>query len=160
MERATDILKIRYAISTFGVDAMCSHSRYVHELFPNGKVTYGHYEKGTRKAIEKDKTRRATAEDFTKLCAELNACIESADRQQMYMDDTGAEVKLYRPFGRVNTMDHGCGNAGTDVGRIITKNYIFGRAGMRWRRLRNRIIISVLPIGTYHFVSLSQKSGL
>ena len=35
MERATDILKIRYAISTFDVDAMCSHSRYVYELYPD-----------------------------------------------------------------------------------------------------------------------------
>ena len=131
MERATDILKIRYAISTFDVDAMCSHSRYVYELYPDGKVTYGHYEKETSKAIEKDETHRATAEDFTRLCADLNACIESADRQQFYVDDTGAEVKIYRPFGRVDTMDRGYGNADTDVGQIIT-NYIFTTAGMSW----------------------------
>ena len=131
MEKATDILKIRYAISTFDVDAMCSHSRYVYELYPDGKVTYGHYEKGTRKAVDKDESHQATANDYQKLCAELNACVASADRQEWYVDDCSAEVKIYRAFGRVDTMDRGYGNADTDVGQLIAK-YIYTTAGMRW----------------------------
>ena len=131
MEKATDILKIRYAISTFDVDAMCSHSRYVYELYPDGKVTYGHYEKRTRKAVDKDESHQATADDYQKLCAELNACVTSADRQEWYVDDCSAEVKIYRAFGRVDTMDRGYGNADTDVGQLITK-YIYTTAGMSW----------------------------
>ena len=131
MEKATDILKIRYAISTFDVDAMCSHSRYVYELYPDGKVTYDHYEKGTRKAVAKDESHQATADDYQKLCAELNACVASADRQEWYVDDCSAEVKIYRAFGRVDTMDRGYGNADTDVGQLITK-YIYTTAGMNW----------------------------
>ena len=131
MEKVTDILKIRYAISTFDVDAMCSHSRYVYELYPDGKVTYGHYEKGTRKAVDKDASHQATADDYQKLCAELNACVASADRQEWYVDDCSAEVKIYRAFGRVDTMDRGYGNADTDVGQLITK-YIYTTAGMSW----------------------------
>ena len=131
MEKATDILKIRYAISTFDVDAMCSHSRYVYELYPDGKVTYGHYKKGTRKAVDKDESHQATADDYQRLCAELNACVASADRQEWYVDDCSAEVKIYRAFGRVDTMDRGYGNADTDVGQLIAK-YIYTTAGMRW----------------------------
>ena len=110
---------------------MCSHSRYVYELYPDGKVTHGLYEKGTRKAIENNETRQATADDYRKLCAELNACITSADRQSLYIDDSSAEVKIIRPFTRVETMDRGYGNADTDVGRII-EDYIFKKAGMKW----------------------------
>ena len=129
MEKVTNILKIRYVIRTFDLDAMRSHSRYVYELFPDGKVTYGHYEKGTRKPEEKRETHQATKNDYQKLCAALNACIASADRQNRYVDDCAAEVKIHRAFGRVETMDRGYGNEGTDVGQLITE-YIFTTAGI------------------------------
>lgn len=131
MTKANDILKIRYVVSPFDIEAMCSHSRYVYELFPDGKVTYGHYEKGNRKAVDTTESTKATAEDYAKLCDELNACIEAADRQEWYVDDCAAEVKIYRPFGRTDTMDRGYGNGDTDVSQIISK-YIYGTAGMNW----------------------------
>ena len=131
METATDILKIRYAINTFDVETMRSHSRYVYELYPDGKVTYCHYEKGIRTAIDKNETHQATADDYRQLCAELNACIASADRLEMYIDDCSADVKIYRAFGRIDTMDRGYGNADTDVGQLITK-YIYTTAGMKY----------------------------
>lgn len=132
MENVTNILKIRYVIRTFDLDVMCSHSRYVYELFPDGKVTYGHYEKGTRKPEEMRETHQATKDDYQKLCAELNACVASADRQNWYVDDCTAKVKIYHAFGHVETMDRGYGNEGTDVGQLITE-YIFTTASMsRW----------------------------
>lgn len=122
-------LKVRYTISTFDVDAMCSHSRRTYELFPDGKIVCSHYEKGIRKAIEKYESHNATADDFQKLCDELDECMNTADRQEWYVDDCSAEVKIYRQYGRVDTMDRGYGNAETDIGRIIT-NYIYAIAGM------------------------------
>ena len=110
---------------------MCSHSRYVYELFPDGKVAYGHYEKGSRSAVASSESTKATADAFAKLCDEINACIATADRQKRYVDDCSAEVKIYRQFGRTETMDRGYGNDDTDVGRIIS-TYIFGTAGMSW----------------------------
>lgn len=130
MDKIADILKIRYVIRIFDLDAMCSHGRYVYELFPDGKVTHAHYEKGTRKPKEKGETHQATKDDYQKLCAELNACIASADRQNWYVDDCDAEVKIYHAFGRIETMDRGYGNEGTDVGQLLTE-YIYTTGGMR-----------------------------
>lgn len=48
MEKATDILKIRYTVSPFDLETTSSHSRYVYELFPDGKVSYTH----TKEVIE------------------------------------------------------------------------------------------------------------
>ena len=131
MEKANDIIKIRYTISLFDVAAMRSHTRYVYELYPDGKVSFAHYERGNRKPEATDEKHTASASDFMQLVADLNACIETADRDEMYVDDTGAEAIIYRPFGRTDTMDRGYGNGEIDVGQLIS-NYIYGVGGYRW----------------------------
>ena len=130
MEKESDIIKIRYTISLFDVAAMRSHTRYVYELYPDGKVSFTHYEKGNRKPKATDEKHTATAIDFMQLSADLNACIETADRDEMYVDDTSAEAIIYRPFGRTDTMNRGYGNGKTDIGQLIS-NYIYGVGGYR-----------------------------
>ena len=128
MEKANDIIKIRYTISLFDVASLRAHTRYVYELYPDGKVSFAHYEKGIRKPEATDEKRTASASDFMQLSAELSACIETADRVEMYDDDTGAEAIIYRPFGRIDTMGRGYGNSETNIGQLLSK-YIYGVGG-------------------------------
>ena len=128
MKKENDIQRIRYTVSTFDLETMNSHTRYVYQLIPDGTVTFAHYEKGNRKPESKSEKHIATALDYEMLCAKLNACIEAADRNNLYADDTAVEVKLFRLYDRTDTMDRGYGNENTDVGRLIAE-YIFDTAG-------------------------------
>ena len=92
MEKANDIIKIRYTISLFDVAAMRSHTRYVYELYPDGKVSFAHYERGNRKPEATDEKHTASASDFMQLVADLNACIETADRDEMYEDEDDEDL--------------------------------------------------------------------
>lgn len=125
-----DILKIRYTVTAFDYIQMQANSiRHVYELFPDGKVTYACFERGSRKAIRKSESHSASADDYRKLCEALNACIDSADRMEQYIDDSSAEVTIFRPFGRIDTMDRGYGNTNTDVGTLIA-GYIHEKVGL------------------------------
>lgn len=129
--KATDILRIRYTLRVFDIGALCSHSRYVYDILPGGEVRYFYYEKGNSKAIEKHVTHTATEADFKKLCDEINDCMIKADNDNLYVDDCTAEIKITRPFGRVEILDRGYGNKKTDVGSIVSR-YIYGVGGMSW----------------------------
>lgn len=129
--KPTDILKRRYTIRPFDVEVMCSHSRRVYELFPDGKIRYSIFEKGNSKPIKKQENHTASLEDYIDLCTKINDCIDAADTVNQYVDDCSVDVKLYRSFGRVDTMDRGYGNSNTDLGEIITR-YIYGVGGMQW----------------------------
>ena len=129
MENATDILKIRYAVSPFDLETMSSHSRYVYELFPDGKVSYTHYERGNRTPLATSISSKASPGEYSRLCDNLNSCIATADRQNWYVDDCSATVKIYRPFMRTDTIDRGYGNSETDVGSLIDR-YIYEIAGL------------------------------
>ena len=133
MEKASDIRMIRYTEKAFDPFTM-SYSRRIYTLYPEGLVTCALYAPGSRKMSRKEESRRAGAEDFRQMCAELNACLESADRLDKYVDDCGAEARIHRPFGRVDTVDRGYGNAETDVGNIISE-YLYTTAGMDWNTL-------------------------
>lgn len=124
-----EIEKIKYSISYFDVDIMAVGRKDVYELFLDGRVVFRCYQVGSRKCVKKDKTRTAAGTDFQSFCAKLLDCISIADRENMYIDDTSAELKIYRSFGRVDTMPHGYGNAQTDVGRIVCE-YLFHVVGM------------------------------
>lgn len=99
MAKSTNIIKIRYTISLFDVAAMRSHTHYVHELYPDRKVSFTHYEKENRKPEAINEKHTATASDFMQFSVYINACIETADLDETYVDNTGAEAIIYRPFG-------------------------------------------------------------
>jgi len=127
MENANDVVKMVYTQTRFDVDAMCAHTRYVYEIFPDGTVIRKHYEKGVRKAIDKEESKIASAAEYHLLCLRLNSCISSADREEIYIDDSSAELRLYHPFGRSEIMPRGFGNGKETVGELICK-YVFDKA--------------------------------
>lgn len=74
-----DIQKIRFTKSVFDVDALCTHTRYVYELLPNGNIISSIREKGIRRPVEKKTYHIASSEDYKELCEKINGCIEKAD---------------------------------------------------------------------------------
>lgn len=124
-----EIEKIKYSISCFDVDIMAIGRKDVYELYPDGRVVFRCYRAGSRKCVKKNETTTAAGADFRLLCAKLQDCISTADRENQYVDDTSAELKIYRSFGRVDTMPRGYGNEQEDVGGIVSE-YLFNAAGM------------------------------
>jgi hypothetical protein len=124
-----EIEKIKYSISYFDVDIMAIGRKDVYELYSDGQVVFRCYQAGSRKCVKKDETTTAAGTAFRLLCAKLLDCISTADRENQYVDDTSAELKIYRSFGRVDTMPRGYGNADKDVGSIVCE-YLFHAAGM------------------------------
>ena len=122
---ANDIKKIRFTNSVFDVDALCTHTRYVYDLLPNGDIISSIREKGIRKPVEKKTYHLASSEDYKELCEKINECIEKADTLNQYVDDTSIEVTLYRQFGRKEIMDGGYGAEDEDLRRILYR-YITG----------------------------------
>ena len=122
---ANDIKKIRFTKSVFDVDALCTHTRYVYDLLPNGDIISSIREKGIRKPVEKKTYHLASSEDYKELCEKINECIEKADTLNKYVDDTSIEVTLYRQFGRKEIMDGGYGAEDEDLRRILYR-YITG----------------------------------
>ena len=116
---ANDIKKIRFTKSVFDVDALCTHTRYVYDLLPNGDIISSIREKGIRKPVEKKTYHLASSEDYKELCEKINECIEKADTLNQYVDDTSIEVTLYRQFGRKEIMDGGYGAEDEDLRRIL-----------------------------------------
>ena len=116
---ANDIKKIRFTKSVFDVDALCTHTRYVYDLLPNGDIISSIREKGIRKPVEKKTYHLASSEDYKELCEKINECIEKADTLNQYVDDTSFEVTLYRQFGRKEIMDGGYGAEDEDLRRIL-----------------------------------------
>ena len=124
-----EIEKIKYSISYFDVDIMAIGKKDVYELFQDGRVVFRCYQAGSRKCVKKYESTTAAGTDFHLLCTRLLDCISTADRENQFVDDTSAEVKIYHSFGRVDTMPRGYGDAQTDVGRIVCE-YLFHAAGM------------------------------
>lgn len=124
-----EIERIKYSISYFDVDIMAIGRKDVYEIYPNGRVVFRCYQAGSRKCIRKNETTSAAGTDFLLLCAKLLDCISTADRENQYVDDTSAELKIYHSFGRVDTMPRGYGNAEKDVGSIVCE-YLFHAAHM------------------------------
>ena len=122
---ANDIKKIRFTKSVFDVEALCTHTRYVYDLLPNGDIISSIREKGIRKPVEKKTYHLASSEDYKELCEKINECIEKADTLNQYVDDTSIEVTLYRQFGRKEIMDGGYGAEDEDLRRILYR-YITG----------------------------------
>lgn len=124
-----EIEKIKYSISYFDVDIMAIGRKDVYELYPDGRVVFRCYQTGSRKCVKKDVTTTAAGTDFHLLCARLLDCISTADRENQYVDDNSAELKIYHPFGRVEMMPRGYGDEQKDVGSIVCE-YLVNAAGM------------------------------
>lgn len=124
-----EIEKIKYSISCFDVDVMAVGRKAIYEIYPDGLVVCRCYQTGSRKCAKKDETNSASSADFHLLCAKLEDCISVADRENIYIDDTSAEHKIYRCFGKVDTLPRGYCNEQKNVGSIVSE-YLFNAAGM------------------------------
>ena len=119
--QANDILKIRFIVRVFDVDRLCSHTRYVTDILPDGKIVYSVYEKGIRKPVEKHTYNNVLPDDYRQLCIQINECIEKADTLNCYVNDTSTEVIIYRPFSRKEIMDGGYGTQEKDLRSILDR---------------------------------------
>ncbi|MGM9942307.1 MAG: hypothetical protein ACI32N_10035 [Bulleidia sp.] len=119
--QANDILRIRFIVWVFDVDRLCSHTRYATEILSDGTIVCSVFEKGVRKPVEKHTYHNASPDDYRKLCAEINEWIEKADTLNTYVNDTCAQVMIYRPFSRKEIMDGGYGTQEKDMVSILNQ---------------------------------------
>ena len=114
------IEKIKYTVTWFDPEKMTTGRRDIYEMFPNGKVTYhGYNGAGNRKCIRKSENTIATGADFQRLCERLTDCIAHADRENLFTDDTAAELKIYHSFNRMEILPRGYGSEREDVETIV-----------------------------------------
>ena len=85
-----------------------------------GVIVSKTYKAGSRKAAFVQK-EVCSLKAFQKLCRDIEECITSADRLDMYIDDCSEELTVFYEYGRVQTMDCGLGNGNGDIGQIVNK---------------------------------------
>ena len=112
------ILKLEYKRDFFDVFLMRPGARQILSISNDGTIVYKEYKPDTRKAhsIRKEKCSLIA---YKKLCKEILKCIETADRNDFFVDDSSAELKIHHKYGRIQTMDRGLGNDNTNIKKIM-----------------------------------------
>ena len=118
MQNATTIFKLVYKRDYFNVFEMRPGARVVTTITDDGNVVFKEYQSGSRK-VESSYRGKCSVSAFRLLCYRIEECIATADRHAGYCDDASEELKIYHPFGRVQTMDRGLGNEETCIGEIM-----------------------------------------
>jgi len=112
------IVKLTYKHSYFDVSKMKMGGRTVTTITEDGIIVVKEYKAGSRK-VYSSKTTTCSVEGFRELCAQLEDCIETADRWDMFVDDCSEELRLTYRFGREQIVDRGLGNEKTRIGLIM-----------------------------------------
>ena len=110
--------KIVYKRECLDLSVMKIGAKIITTIMATGDIVVREYEFGSRKASSVQKTH-CTVDRFKALCDDIEACIQSADRLDFYVDDSSEELKLYHRFGRIQTMDRGLGNEDRNIGIIM-----------------------------------------
>lgn len=121
----TSIEKLVYKQDYFDCMKMRAGARVITTITIDGSIVTKEYTSGSRKANNIKKST-CTSDEFRKLCWEIEQCIQTADRQDWYCDDSGEELKIFHKFSRIQTMDRGLGNESIHIGEIMhtfLKNY-------------------------------------
>ena len=118
MQTPNTILKLVYKREYFDISQMKIGARLVTTINADGTVLFKEYKPGSRK-VKSSYKGKCTVAAFRLLCYRIEECISTADRQELYGDDSSEELKIFHSFGRVQTMDRGLGNEETDIGRIM-----------------------------------------
>ena len=112
------IEKLEYRKEFFDITVMKPGARVVTIISNDGSIISKEYKPGSRKALSVQKAR-CPAREFEQLCAAIELCIETADRQDFYVDDSSEELRIFHKYGRIQTMDRGLGNETTHIGSIV-----------------------------------------
>ena len=118
MSKNNPIVRLTYRHDFFDISEMRIGAKTITTITEDGAVVIKDYKPGSRKAYSTKKTA-CSIEDFKALCDKLEACIETADKWDMWVDDCSEELKLFYKHNRVQIVDRGLGNEDTDIGSIM-----------------------------------------
>ena len=118
MSKNNPIVKLTYKHEFFDITEMRIGAKTITTIVEDGTIVIKDYKPGSRKA-HSTKKATCTIEQFQALCDKLEACIETANKWDMWVDDCSEELKLFYKFARVQTVDRGLGNDEIDVGSIM-----------------------------------------
>lgn len=113
-----DIVKLEYKREFFDVSVMAPGARRIVTITNDGTIVAKDYNPKCRKAHNEIKVS-CPLEAFVKLCRDIEDCIQNADRQDFYVDDSCEELRIFHMFGRIQTMDRGLGNESVHIGGIM-----------------------------------------
>ena len=82
------------------------------------QITVSIHKENSRK-LESRKIIPIQHTDFDNLCAEIESCLQTADRLESFCDDRDCNIIIYHTFGRLETMPDGIGNNETYIGKIF-----------------------------------------
>ena len=114
------VKKLKYIRSCFDVSIMGIGMKTVTTIDDEGVIVSKTYKAGSRKTAFVQK-EVCSLKAFQKLCRDIEECIISADRLDMYIDDCSEELTIFYEYGRIQTMDRGLGNSNGDIGQIVNK---------------------------------------
>ena len=118
MSKNNPIVKLTYKHEFFDINEMRIGARTITTVTEDGVIIVKDYKPGSRKAYSTKKST-CSVEAFLTLCDKLEACIETATKWDMWVDDFSEELKLFYKFNRVQIVDRGLGNDEIDVGSIM-----------------------------------------
>lgn len=118
MKSECNIEKLEYRREFFDITVMKPSARIVTIINNDGSIISKEYKPGSRKALSVQKGK-CSVEEFEQLCATIELCIETADQQDFYVDDSSEELRIFHKFGRIQTMDRGLGSETTHIGSIV-----------------------------------------
>lgn len=114
----TTINKLVYKHERFDVTQLKIGARtIIYTITPDGKLVVREY-RGSRK-VHSQKVCHFSLEEYNALCKNIEACIESADRLDFYVDDSSEELKIYHLYGRIQTVDRGLGSKNNHIGGVM-----------------------------------------
>lgn len=114
----SNVEKLEYRREYFDITVMKPGARVITTITNDGSIVAKEYKPGSRKVVSVQKAKCSVGE-FEELCAAIELCIEDADRQDFYVDDSSEELRIFHKYGRIQTMDRGLGNETTHIGRIV-----------------------------------------
>lgn len=114
------ILRLKYKREYFDLMQMKIGAKEVITISDDGTIISKDYQSGSRKAHSVRKVRCPLA-SYEKLCKEIESCIENADRQDFYVDDSSEELKIVHKYGRVQIMDRGLGSEDVHIGDVMNE---------------------------------------
>ena len=112
------ILELVYTREFFDLSLMTWGARKIISISNDGTIVCKEFKADSRKA-HSIRNEKCSSTEFRKLCQEIMNCIETADRNEFFVDDSSAELKIYHEFGRIQTMDRGLGNDNTNISYIM-----------------------------------------
>ena len=112
------ILKLEYKREFFDISLMRRGARKIVSISNDGTIVCEEYKADSRKA-HSIREEKCSLIAFRNLCKQILKCIETADRNEMFIDDSSAKLTIYHKYGRTQTMDRGLGNDDIDIEYIM-----------------------------------------